>query len=127
MPSFQVGDVSSILTIRSKTSKLISCLEVFYIFINMENKICTKGGDEKPIEEYQFKNKAKGLRKTQCKGCIKEYRVTYYSKNRDTRIVEFKNRTISVGFNHKLGLVNTVMYPRKRDLKYYKIYKELFD
>jgi len=50
-----------------------------------------------------------------------------YSKNRDTRIVEFKNRTISVGFNHKLGLVNTVMYPRKRDLKYYKIYKELFD
>jgi len=62
-----------------------------------------------------------------CKLSKESYKSRDYSKNRDTRIVEFKNKTISVGFNHKLGLVNTVMYPRKRELKYYKIYKELFN
>jgi len=62
-----------------------------------------------------------------CKLSKDSYKSRDYSKNRDTRIVEFKNKTISVGFNHKLGLVNTVMHPRRRELKYYKIYKEIFN
>jgi len=54
------------------------------------------------------------------------YMCREYKDNKETRMIEFKNKTISVGFNKNLGLVNTVVYNKKRDLKYYKIYKELF-
>lgn len=61
-----------------------------------------------------------------CKLSKNAYKSRDYSKNRDTRIVDFKNKTLSVGYNHKLGLVNTVMHPGRRELKYHKIYQEIF-
>ncbi len=35
----------------------------------MNTKICTKCGEEKPLTEFNFKNKAKGKRQSQCKEC----------------------------------------------------------
>lgn len=32
------------------------------------------------------------------------------SKNRDTRIIYFKNKYIVVGYNYKSNLINTVLY-----------------
>jgi hypothetical protein len=61
-------------------------LEDWYIFISMEKKICTKCEEEKSLDEFQFKNKEKGTKKSQCKSCIKEYRLKYYSENREEAI-----------------------------------------
>lgn len=49
-----------------------------------------------------------------------------YSKNRDVRMTVFKGKIISIGYNHKRELINTVLPNRKKDFKYYKIYKQIF-
>lgn len=56
------------------------------IVINMETKICTKCGEEKPLTEFNFKNKAKGKRQSQCKECRRKrerelYNSFYKDKN----------------------------------------------
>lgn len=45
------------------------------------------------------------------------------SKNRDSRVIFFKNTYILVGYNHKLKLINTVLYHnnRTKKIKYEKI------
>lgn len=53
----------------------------------MERKICTKCGEEKPLEEYAYKNKPKGIKKPHCKECDKVARRQYYLDNKE-RIVE---------------------------------------
>ena len=35
----------------------------------METKICTKCGRELPVEDFPFRNKAKGIRRSNCKKC----------------------------------------------------------
>lgn len=48
-----------------------------------QEKKCTKCGKVKPIEEFSFKNKAQGIRRSQCKQCIKEYDKNRYEENRN--------------------------------------------
>lgn len=48
-----------------------------------QEKKCTKCGKVKPIEEFAFKNKAKGIRRSQCKQCIREYDKNRYAENRN--------------------------------------------
>ena len=54
----------------------------------METKICTKCGEEKPLTEFNFKNKARGKRQSQCKECQRKrerelYNTIYKNKNKD--------------------------------------------
>ena len=54
----------------------------------METKICTKCGEEKPLTEFNFKNKAKSKRQAQCKECQRArerelYNQSYKYRNRD--------------------------------------------
>jgi len=49
--------------------------------------LCNKCSIDKSEDEFQFKNKKKGVRKKQCKSCIKEYRKKYYDENRDSAII----------------------------------------
>ena len=54
----------------------------------METKICTKCGKEKPLTEFNFKNKAEQKRQSQCKECqrVRErelYNQSYKNKNKE--------------------------------------------
>lgn len=54
----------------------------------MDTKICTKCGQEKPLTEFNFKNKAKQKRQSQCKECQRArerelYNTSYKEKNKD--------------------------------------------
>ena len=47
----------------------------------METKICSHCGIEKPIEEFAYRDKAKGTRRAECKQCINEkMKKKYYEK-----------------------------------------------
>jgi len=48
--------------------------------------ICTKCNIDKPEDEFQFKYKLKGVKRKQCKSCVKEYRKKYYDENRISAI-----------------------------------------
>jgi len=39
---------------------------------------CTKCNQNKSINSYYFRNKAKGILHKQCKKCYQEHRITYY-------------------------------------------------
>lgn len=47
-----------------------------------ETKFCTKCGDEKPITEFSFKNKKRGIRQTRCKTCMRAYSKRHYRANK---------------------------------------------
>ena len=49
------------------------------------NKICSKCGKEKDIEEFSWKNKAKGIRRGTCKSCRSEYDKQWYKDNPNKR------------------------------------------
>lgn len=46
----------------------------------METKICTRCGKELPIEDFYWRDKAKGLRRSQCKYCHNSYVKKMYNK-----------------------------------------------
>jgi len=46
-------------------------------------KICTKCNTEKPISQFSWRNKRKGLYKSQCKSCHAEYRRQHYLDNHE--------------------------------------------
>ena len=56
----------------------------------METKICIKCNQEKPIEDFPFRNKAAGIRRSNCKKCHSEYMKNIYKKKKDT-IQEIKS------------------------------------
>ena len=49
----------------------------------METKICTKCGIEKPIEDFAFRDKTKGIRRAECKKCICDRQKIKYHKQKD--------------------------------------------
>lgn len=50
--------------------------------------ICSKCGDDKPEGEFQFRNQAKGTRRSHCKTCMSGYNTGYYagSTTRQTKV-----------------------------------------
>ncbi len=52
----------------------------------METKTCTECKEEKSLEEFQFRNKAKGIRKMRCKDCCHVYGKKHYDNNREKYI-----------------------------------------
>lgn len=58
----------------------------------METKICTKCGKELSIEEFNWRNKAKGTRRSECKYCHSGY-MQRFMKMKDDReyIIRIQN------------------------------------
>ena len=49
----------------------------------MNTKICTKCGQELPLEDFPFRDKTKGIRRANCKKCHNDYEKKYFiSKER---------------------------------------------
>ena len=48
----------------------------------METKICTKCGIEKPIEEYHWRDKSAGTRRSECKECHNKQVKSRYKENK---------------------------------------------
>jgi len=57
-----------------------------------EKKKCTRCDEEKPLSEFYWKNKTKGIRQYRCKDCAKGDGSSWYEKNKKTHIEKvFKN------------------------------------
>lgn len=50
----------------------------------METKICTKCGKELPITDYNWRDKAKGTRRSECKYCHSKYMKAKYQEKKET-------------------------------------------
>lgn len=48
----------------------------------METKICTKCGRELPLDSFNWRNKAKGTRRSECKECHCGYMKNKYQQNK---------------------------------------------
>src|SRR5574337_230956 len=59
----------------------------------MESKICPNCGP-KPVSEFSFKNKAKGIRHSLCKSCHSTYRTQHYKNNREQYIAKAKRNVL---------------------------------
>lgn len=51
-----------------------------------ETKMCTKCGNNKPLSDFNFKNKAKGLYQSRCKLCTKQISTDHYNANKSIYI-----------------------------------------
>lgn len=49
----------------------------------METKICSKCGKELPLEMFNWRDKAKGTRRADCKECHSGYMKAKYQENKD--------------------------------------------
>ena len=58
----------------------------------MRTKICISCHTPKDIEEFHFRNKAKGTRQDKCITCAKEYAKKSYLDNRDKRLDQINTR-----------------------------------
>jgi DNA-directed RNA polymerase subunit RPC12/RpoP len=52
-------------------------------FSFMETKVCTKCGKELSIEEFNWRSKAAGTRRSECKYCHSAYMKAQYQKKKD--------------------------------------------
>lgn len=48
----------------------------------MDTKICTKCGRELPIDAFPYRNKAKNIRRSNCKECHNSYMKNKYQENK---------------------------------------------
>ena len=55
----------------------------------METKICTKCGKELPIEDFNWRNKEKGTRRSECKTCHADFMKEVYENKKKT-VTEIK-------------------------------------
>ena len=56
----------------------------------MARQVCTNCGEEKPVHEFSWKDKARARRQSQCKACHAEYRKRHYLENRSKYIAKAK-------------------------------------
>ena len=50
----------------------------------METKICTKCGRELPLDQFNWRDKAKGTRRADCKQCHSGYMKAKYQEKKET-------------------------------------------
>ena len=55
----------------------------------METKICIKCGKELPIEDFNWRNKEKGTRRSECKTCYADFMKEVYENKKKT-VAEIK-------------------------------------
>lgn len=49
----------------------------------METKVCTKCGKELPIDQFNWRNKTLGTRRSECKFCHSDYMKNIYKQKKD--------------------------------------------
>lgn len=92
------------------------CLQSFTTleFAGMETKNCLNCGPL-PIENFSFRNKAKGLRASLCKPCHSTYRTQHYQNNRAKYIAKAKrNIIVQRERNYKLKEQYLLQHPCTR-------------
>jgi len=57
----------------------------------METKICTKCGENLPLDQFNYRDKVKGARRSECKKCHTDYMKKAYSKKKEA-IQELKSQ-----------------------------------
>lgn len=55
-------------------------------------KICGKCGQEKSLDDFAWKSKAKGTKQYQCRVCQYAYRTAHYQKNKEKIYEQIKTR-----------------------------------
>jgi len=63
----------------------------------MQTKVCSKCGEEKPVDSYHKEKGGKYCVTSVCKSCKKQYYQRYYQKTR-------KYKNTSTGFRRSLDL-----------------------
>ena len=68
--------------------------------IFMDTKICSKCKQELPIDQFSFRNKAKGTRRAECKACHNAYmKQRYQEKREEIREVKKELSCVKCGYN----------------------------
>lgn len=63
-------------------------------------RICARCGAEKPLSEFTFKDRARGIRHSWCRACFAEYKRDWYLRHREGHIEHVRvNRTRSTAAN----------------------------
>ena len=66
----------------------------------METKVCTKCGLEKPIEDFAFRDKAKGTRRADCKECHSKFmKNKYQEKRQEVQQLKSEHCCAKCGYN----------------------------
>lgn len=66
----------------------------------METKVCTKCGKELPIDQFNWRSKAQGTRRSDCKFCHTEYmRKVYQQKKNEIQDLKKNKKCIKCGYN----------------------------
>ena len=82
----------------------------------METKICTKCGKELSIEEFNFRNKAAGTRRSECKYCHSAYMKEQYRKKKElVQDIKSERKCAKCGENRGYCLDFHHLDPTKKD------------
>ena len=64
----------------------------------METKICTKCGKTLPVDQFNWRNKAKGTRRSECKFCHSSYmKQKYQEKKEEVQEIKSECRCVKCG------------------------------
>jgi hypothetical protein len=55
-----------------------------------DTRRCARCGIEKPIDEFGFKQRERGIRQSWCKPCYAEYKRLWYLRNREEHLAHVK-------------------------------------
>ncbi len=61
-------------------------------YVITETRRCSRCGESKPIDDFPWKVKARGLRRVWCRGCCRAYGREHYRKNRPTYLAKSAKR-----------------------------------
>jgi hypothetical protein len=64
-------------------------------------KTCITCHEPKLLEEFHYKNKAKGTRQERCMSCAKEYSKKHYLKHREARLEHINERQTAMRAENK--------------------------
>jgi hypothetical protein len=64
--------------------------------MGMETRICTKCGEERPIEDFTFKSIAKGIRHTRCRDCTREAVREHYQAHQSYYVRKARERNAEI-------------------------------
>ena len=70
----------------------------------MESKVCTRCGEERPLSDYHYANKARDIKKSVCKDCSYLYAKEHIEKD-------------PVAFHHYMKRYAAKTIMRKKDFK----------
>jgi hypothetical protein len=86
----------------------------------MENKVCIKCGEDKPISEYYIRNKKTMNYYTRCKNCLSGQKKIYYEKNKES----VKNRVKNYRELNKVNVKEREKEYRNKNKEKIKLYKK---